>query len=119
MRWQGTPFRLPLSTEYYILIALAVGAFLMLVIPDDLYGRSDTVRMLTDTVATAIPCITEFARISNVPGTTRVTLALLWLSVPPVAVALGFSSKTFRRKAWELRRVGLRPFLKTAGLIAC
>jgi len=110
--------RLPrMSTEYVIPLAMAVGALLALLIPNDLYDRSALVHKLTSAVTTVVPSVAEFARISNVPGTTRVTLAMLWVLVIPLAVALGMSAKTFPRPGYELRRFGWRPWLATIVLV--
>lgn len=110
--------RLPrMSTEYVIPLAIAVGAVLALLIPNDLYDRSAFVHTLTDGVTRVVPSVAEFARISNAPGTTRVTLAILWVLVIPLAVALGMSAKTFPRSGYALRRVGWRPWLALIVLV--
>ena len=110
--------RLPrMSTEYVIPLAIAVGALLALLIPNDLYDRSALVRTLTDGVTSVVPSVAEFARISNAPGTTRVTLAILWVLAIPLTVALGMSARTFPRSGYELRRIGWRAWLATIVLV--
>lgn len=110
--------RLPrFSTEYVIPLAMALGALLMVLVPNDLYDRAPLARALTDAVAAVMPSVNEFARVSSVPGTTRVVLATLWLLVIPLAVALGTSTRTFPRRAHELRRAGWRPWLAVIVLV--
>lgn len=112
MQGQGAawPFK-RIGYEHFVPVALAVGALLVFLVPDDLYATSGAVRAFTDAFAAYIPAIDEFSLISKRPDAMRVVLAILWALVIPVAIVMGCSSKMFPKPARELRALGVRGFV--------
>jgi hypothetical protein len=96
-------------------IALAV--LLALIVPEDLYERSEALRAFVNWMAVRIPAVDEFAGVSDFPGATRVVVAVLWACVLPLAAFIWLVPGMIRWKEEALRRIGLMR-LAALGVIA-